>query len=207
MGVIDQCFEEFCHQRFPVPNLRPFQAVDTSPLHLIYNDFNGGYFWGSALLIRPYWPVEFAPLSVAEWNHEALWKGRYGEICRDIIFFAEDVFGCPFGLSMDGVVHFDPETAVVKIVAGTFDGWCREICSNTQFYTGYPVLAGWESKHGKLLNGKRLIPRQLFMLGGEYHSDNMTCMTDLHGMLVRAELWHAIKDLPDGTSIVLEETD
>lgn len=207
MSIVDQFFGSFCSRRFSVPDIKaPAKGVSDS-FHAIYDTFNGGLFWDGALLIRPLWAVGDAPLAIADWNQEILWKGRYGSTCRDITFFAEDTFGCQFGLSSDGIVHFDPEIGTAKVISTTFEGWCGELCRDPEFYTGYPVLAAWERKHGKLAAKSRLIPKLFFVFGGEYESDNMICKPDLTCMLIRAELWEMIRDVPDGASIRLQVID
>lgn len=159
MNIVDQFLGSFCSRRFSVPDIKePAKGVSDS-FHAIYDTFNGGLFWDGALLIRPLWAVGDAPLAIADWNQEILWKGRYGSTCRDITFFAEDTFGCQFGLSSDGIVHFDPEIGTAKVISTTFEGWCGELCRDPEFYTGYPVLAAWERKHGKLAAKSRLIPK------------------------------------------------
>ncbi len=176
--------------------------LSTEGLEALYRDFNGGYFWNRALLIRSVVADESAPLTLAHWNRSELWKGLYLGRCDDITFFAEDAFGIQFGVRRGCVVQFDPETAEVDELASSVEGWMLMVMKDPDCYTGAPVLAQWEDRGRTILPGCRLIPRQLFVLGGDYRADNMLCKPDVEGMRIRAGFWQILKDLPDGQSIV-----
>jgi hypothetical protein len=167
----------------------------------LYKSFNGGLFWGGALLIRPSRSSPSNVRSIVEWNDASLWKAGYGERCRDVVFFAEDTFGGQFGATHDEIVQFDPETAEFSSVARTAEGWLKKITSDPKFFTGFPVLEAWENMNGRLPLAWRLMPKQFFVLGGEFHSNNMIARHDLEGMRIRQQLWEKIKDLPDGQQI------
>src|SRR5688572_18354324 len=85
----------FISQEFPRPST---EIIVRSNLAELYEDFNGGFFWQRALLVRPYWAVSELPLAVREWNEGMLWKDAYEGAASDIEFFAEDAFGLQFGV-------------------------------------------------------------------------------------------------------------
>jgi hypothetical protein len=171
----------------------------------LYENFNGGYFWNGALLVRAkYGDPRGSPLPVSEWNKPELWKDMYESHCADITFFAEDVFGVQFGIKGERVVQFDPEAAQVADCAESATRWAELVVGDPALYTGYPVLLAWEAEHGRLPRGSRLIPKKLFMLGGDFHSENMVRKVDVEGMRVRAEFWRVLKDVPDGESVVFK---
>jgi hypothetical protein len=200
MSIVES-FAPVSVRSFLVPKAGGATPGLCAPLRELYENFNGGYFWGGALLVRPAHRVADAPLGVAAWNDPPLWKGEYDSACNEMTFFAEDAFGVQFGVDKGEVVQFDPETARAVTVAGTLDGWCHELLRDPEYYTGFPVLAAWEQKHHPLPVGYRLVPKTLFMLGGEFHSDNMICKSEVEGMRIRSGYWKATKDLPDGTKI------
>jgi hypothetical protein len=101
-------------------------------------------------------------------------------------------------------VQFDPETAAVADCAGTLIDWASLLVGDPGYFTGAPVLAAWEEERAPIPVGHRLVPRQLFMLGGAFHSDNMLCKPDMEGLRVRAQLWRMTKDIPDGQKIVFK---
>lgn len=165
--------------------------------------YNGGYYWGGALLIRPVVTTHPAISSVSDWNLEGLWRCEYDSACSGLVFFAEDAFGTQFAVDSKGAVfQFDPETASRTEVAPSIDRWAEVILGDWEIMTGYPVLEAWQREHGPLAPGHRLIPRTPFMLGGDFHSTNMIAKPDAVGMRIRAELWRLTKDIPDGQSIV-----
>ena len=202
MQTIEQHLTPFISRLFPVPKADVSMFDQGSYLQSAYQGFNGGYFWNRALLIRPAYQVAGAPLTISDWNDPVLWKNKFDDICNNVTFFAEDAFGMQFGINGERIVQFDPETATFADIGEHIHDWCRELVRDSDFYTGAPVLAAWERKNHPIGVGYRLIPKQLFMLGGEFHSDNMICKLDLDGMIARAQFWKMTKDLPDGEKIV-----
>ncbi len=144
------------------------------------------------------------PLSVVDWNEPELWTSLYDGACARTMFFAEDAFGVQFGIRDGRVVHFDPETAVLNDCAESIEAWVSLLLGDRAYYTGAPVLAAWEAQSSRIRPGYRLVPKQLFMLGGEFHSKNMTCKPDAEGLRTRAQLKCLTKDLPDGQEIVFK---
>lgn len=202
MHVIDQYLAPFASRRFQAQGEDSSISTLCPSLQPLYQDFNGGYFWNGALLIRPAQRQKDAPLTIFEWNDVRLWKNQYEDVCKDVTFFAEDAFGAQFGIEGNRIIQFDPETAVFTSVAETLDDWCQELVRDPDFYTGAPVLAAWERKNQPIKVGQRLVPKQLFMLGGDFHSDNMVCKSDVEGLSIRSQFWKMTKDLPDGQKIV-----
>ena len=180
------------------------KSLHCRPLEKLYEDFNGGYFWKRALLVRPLQREEGAPRTILEWNNPELWKTMYEGTCEELTFFAEDAFGMQFGIRGDCVVQFDPETGFITDVARTLDEWCELLVHDPEYHTGSPVLAAWERENSPIQIGHRLIPKQLFMLGGDFHSNNMVSKPDLDGLRIRAEFWKMTKSLPDGQKIIFK---
>ncbi len=130
---------------------------------------------------------------------------REAALLEHVTCFAEDVFGSQFGLCADGsIARFDPETGTLSTVASSPDAWVSALEADAAYETGFPVLEAWEQKHGTLRVGFRLLPKQPFFLGGEYSIENLVAKPDVEAMCVRAELWAATKDLPDGATIELK---
>lgn len=179
-----------------------------SGLRDLYADgFNGGYFWNGALLVRPLDDRIESVSSVAAWNGPALWIHEYGEAALGATFFAEDALGVQYALRDGKLAQFDPETAAFEELADSVDGLFARIGDDAAYYTGAPLLAAWEAKNGPLESGFRLVPRQLFCLGGEFSEGNLIAKRDVEGMRARAQLFQRIKALPDGTTIRISITD
>lgn len=73
--------------------------------------------------------------------------------------------------------------------------------------TGYPLGHHWQTQHGALAPGHRLIPKQPFVLGGAFDTDNLYSLDAVEGMRFRGELARQITGLPDGTAIEIRVTD
>jgi len=126
---------------------------------------NGFYAFESALLVRPIGKVE-SPRAIELWNTRSVWLDTYELELPQLHFFAEDVFGGQFAVSDDSIVSFDPETGETEKISDTFEGWAHEIMSDYDYFTGYSLASDWQKENGALPIGHRLIPRQLFVLGG-----------------------------------------
>lgn len=207
MKTIKELLHPFITTAFGTGRPKAFSTVAASPLKDLYAELNGGYFWGRALLIRPVDRLGVPPLDLESWNSSALWKSLYDQKCSDCTFFAEDAFGVQFGVRDAQFVQFDPETAEIIVLADSLKNWCTQILTESENLTGFPVLTAWEKRHGVIPAGNRLVPKQLFMFGGEFHSANMVSKPDVEGMRIRGQLWSCTKNLPEGAEIIFNATD
>src|SRR5688500_8361407 len=80
----------------------------------ILENKNGFYAFESALLVRPSQAPSASVLDIQSWNSWDLWREAYGETVAGITFFAEDIFGCQFGVRQESVVSFNPETGEIE---------------------------------------------------------------------------------------------
>lgn len=143
--------------------------------------------------------------SLAEWNEPATWRSDYGDlITKDVLFFGQDVFGGQFALDSESIYSFDPETAEFEAIAGSLEQFAGLLLRDYEFLTGYPLAHEWQTTHGPLKPGERLIPKIPFVLGGEYELSNLYCGPILPAMKFRASLARQIRDLPDGTPISIQ---
>jgi hypothetical protein len=62
-------------------------------------------------------------------------------------------------------------------------------------------MRDWQAKNGMLPLNKRLIPKKLFILGGECNIDNLYAMDSIKSMQLRGEIANQIKELPDGSKV------
>lgn len=161
---------------------------------------NGFYAFESALHCFPA-GCQASCVDLEMWNREDSWRREYGDVASRYLFFAEDIFGVQFALSARGVHKFDPETGEAENFSSTIDEWAKKILADYEYETGYPLAHEWQSQHGLLAQGKRLLPKLPFVLGGEYKVENLYAADALKGMESRADMWRQIRDLPDGTKI------
>jgi hypothetical protein len=69
--------------------------------------------------------------------------------------------------------------------------------------TSWPLAHEWQVRNRALRPFERLIPRQLFVLGGKFAIENLYAADAVEGMRSRAAIAIQIRDLPDGKCIRL----
>ena len=167
---------------------------------------NGFYTFESALHVFP--ASAIAPeRGLDEWNSVSLWRHAYGNLTDGLFFFAEDLFGIQFAVLANRVYTFDPETGKRQEFARNLEDWADKILADYNLHTGFSLGHAWQTAHGPLPAGKRLLPKVPFVAGGQFSVDNLYAGDAVQGMLFRAELAKQIADLPDGAKIRFEITE
>jgi RHS repeat-associated protein len=164
---------------------------------------NGFYAYESALLVRPL-RHQGPPVGLLEWNGHGLWRDQYVVDLSEVLFFAEDIFGGQFCLRGDQVCSFDPETGLFEVTGASLGGWINDLLADYEFRTGYPLAHGWQVMNAPLPPGVRLLPKTPFVCGGKYEVENLYPLNDVKAMRFRASIANQIRDLPDGSQIILE---
>jgi hypothetical protein len=59
----------------------------------------------------------------------------------------------------------------------------------------------WQVENGAIPQGKRLMPKIPFVLGGKYSLDNIYALDSVSAMKSRGNLALQLRDLPDGTKV------
>ncbi|MFC4455290.1 hypothetical protein [Deinococcus sonorensis] len=183
----------------------PPTDIPGGPFHLrdellaILADRNGFYALEGALHVLP---ASAGESGLIHWNSHDLWRGAYGELADGLLFFAQDVFGNQFALREDGVVLFNVETGDQELVATTLAGWAEAVRAE-DYWTGWSLAHAWQVRHGALPVGKRLLPVQLFVLGGTFDIANLRAVGAVDSLRFRGDVARQIKDLPDGGRIHL----
>jgi len=163
---------------------------------------NGFYAFEGALHVFPA-GCRIGIMDVESWNKDDLWRKGYGDLLNGYLFFAEDVFGGQYGIYSSRIFKVDPESAESEEVAEDIDEWAAIILSDYNFHLGYSLAHEWQTTYGSLPEGKRLLPKIPFVLGGAYEIGNLYAGDALKGMQFRADMWRQIRDLPDGAQIEL----
>lgn len=167
---------------------------------------NGFYAFESALLVRPF-AEGGLPRSLEKWNASDLWRKSYDIDLPALYFFAEDVFGGQFAITEDEIVSFDPETGVIEVIGHSLEQWADALLSDYDYFTGYSLASAWQKVHGGIPFGYRLIPRQLFVLGGEFEINNLMCVEEARAMRSRGFFATELKDVPEGGQVSFELVD
>lgn len=164
---------------------------------------NGFYAFESALHVFPLMPDANSGLEA--WNSASLWRNAYEDLSEGLLFFAEDILQDQFCLSrkQDGVYRFHAETGLSVLTAESIEEWARRVLDNYSTETGWPLLHEWQNKNGPLPQGKRLIPKTPFFLGGEYKLENLWAGDSLEGMRFKADLAMQTRHLPEGSKVTL----
>ncbi|GAA3791377.1 hypothetical protein [Amycolatopsis tucumanensis] len=140
---------------------------------------------------------------LGRWNAPNTWKDTYAGLADDLFCFGQDLFGRQFAIEdRRRVVVFDAETAERTSIGTTLDEWAAWLLHDPDVNGTHRYATAWQDEHGALEHNQRLIPWQLFSLGGSYDFDNVT-VKDAECMRVRGPFAHRIHELPDGAQITL----
>ena len=181
----------------PAPQLR-----QTAPaLFEMLRAKNGFYALDGALHVFPS-GISKHGYTLEEWNAPELWLDGYRFAIPERVYFAENVFGEQFTLG-ESVELFYPETGQLWPVGVTLEEWADVMLEDNGF-TGHSIASQWELEVGPIEPGRRLLPKQPFVVGGGYDIDNLYSGQSLEGMRFRAYLASQIHDLPDGAQVVFE---
>lgn len=167
------------------------------------NRRNGFYAFESALHVFPSHATQ-EEFSIEDWNSHLLWRNLYSGLDEGCLFFAEDVFGGQFCCKDNKIYTFDPETGLLNYLADHFEEWAKHLLDDYEFLTGYSLAKTWQKIYGSLPRKKRLVPKKLFVVGGEFALNNLYLCDSVEAMRFRAEFANQIKNLPDGTKIVMD---
>ena len=167
---------------------------------------NGFYAFESALHVFPD-VTAGGERGLLEWNATELWRGEYAGMADGAVYFAEDVFGAQFCVREHAVCTFDPETGEFETIARDLDEWATAVLDEYSLLTGFPLAHEWQTQHGMLPAGSRLVPKQPFVLGGEFALENLHALDAVKGMKFRADIAVQVRDLPDGASVELKVID
>jgi len=167
---------------------------------------NGFYAFESSLLVRAL-EKEGVPRSLEKWNAQNLWKETYRIDLPNLYFFAEDIFGGQFALTESEVVSFDPETGGIEVIGSSLEEWSDALLSDYDYFTGWSLASEWQRMHGNIPPGYRLLPKRLFVLGGEFEVNNLTSVEEVKAMRSRGFFATELKDVPDGGQISFELVD
>lgn len=187
-----------------IPSLRAFGRPGLE-LETLLRRRNGFVAFESALHVFPYGKRNDV-LDIETWNAPGTWRDAYGEALGGCLFFAEDAFGFPFCIESDAVRSCDPETGRRTTLASSLEDWAARILTDWRVLTGQPLAHEWQVRHGALLPGRRLAPRQPFVLGGGFVLENLYAAEQVELMRFRGLLAARIRDLPDGAQVRLKVT-
>lgn len=186
--------------------LLPFAGPLVDELAEVLRARNGFYAFESALHVYPA-RSGGGEMGLMEWNATDLWIKEFQGLADGSLYFAQDIFGDQFCIRVDGIYHFNPETAQLDKLAPDLDGWARIVLDDYNLLTGYPLGKEWQQMHGRLAPGSRLLPKMPFVFGGEFSVENLYPFDAVTGMRFRGSIAVQTKDVPDGRQIRLRVVD
>jgi hypothetical protein len=142
-----------------------------------------------------------------EWNKPDLWRDAYGRLASEGLYFAEDAFGNQFCVREGKVCAFDAETAEMRIVSPGLEQWAEVVLGDYAYWSGFPLAHDWQLQNGPLPTGSRLVPKQPFVIGGEYALQNLRAVSAVRGMRWRGGIAKQIHELPNGSPVRLQTLD
>lgn len=146
-------------------------------------------------------------MDIGAWNADYLWRAEYGPLIpRQLLFFAEDVFGNQFCLNGSHVCLFCAETGELTAMADSVLGWAEALMRDWDYITGYSFAHEWQLARDALRENERLIPKIPFVVGGGRALDNLYAGDAAEAMRFRGSLAKQIAALPDGTPVTLKIT-
>jgi hypothetical protein len=160
---------------------------------------NGFYAFESALHVFPLSSANC--MSLEEWNADSLWRNGYRDLAEGLLFFAEDVFQDQYCVSAAGVLRFFSETGETMFLADSIENWAKRILADYKRETAWPVASKWQAENGPLPQGKRLMPKTPFFLGGEYSIGNLWVGDSVDGMRFKADLAMQTRSFPRGSKV------
>jgi hypothetical protein len=164
---------------------------------------NGFAVFESALIAFPTIPVADVP-SIFDWNAADGWRSNYLDVLPICYMcFAHDLFGLQFAISSEDVIRFNPETGEVRRYANSLVGWADRLLDNFEEDTAWPLAHEWQTLHRGLRPDERLLPKQPFVLGGDYVVENLSVVGCRSAMAYWARLYKATRNVPDGGRISL----
>jgi hypothetical protein len=166
---------------------------------------NGFYAFESALHLLPAGDLDDL-MNLAKWNTDTLWRHEYGDLAKGCLFFAEDIFGNQFCIRDGEIDSFEAETGAARFFASNLAGWADRVLADHDLTTGFPVAHEWQTIHGPVAPGRRLIPKIPFVTGGDFSVRNLYDADAVEGMRFRGYLARKIHDLPDGSQIEFKIT-
>lgn len=118
-----------------------------------------------------------------------------------MFFFAMDIFGDQFCIHKNKIWTFISESGKLEYLAKDIEQWAQIILDDYEFLTGYPLADEWQKLYGPLKTGERLLPKKLFIWGGEYDVKNLYSIDAIQGMRFKGDIASQMENYPDGSKI------
>lgn len=164
----------------------------------VFDGSDGFLAFDGALLLPP--PSEQIRLRTDPAVRFLLAKSGGGEL------FALDLFGGVFAVLESGVVRVDPETGDVSAHSNSVDEWASVLIEHPNFELGFSLAQEWKLQGRPPVGPSiRLMPKQPFVLGGDYVVENLVSVELSDAFRYYALLAKEIQDAGEGQSVVVPQ--
>ncbi len=160
---------------------------------------NGFYALESALELFP--ANSATDVDLISWNSPTGWRRSYPKIPAAMLFFGQDVVCCQFGVGASGVWKLEPESGELELYADSLEQWAARILEDYSYEVAWKLAHDWQQTHGPIPAGMRLLPKQPFVLGGDFVCENMMAVEREIAMQKLGSLHEQIANLPDGEKV------
>jgi hypothetical protein len=117
--------------------------------------------------------------------------------------FALDLFGGLFVAAADRILRVNPETREAEEHSADAEEWAMKILEAPNFETGWELAMNWQRDNRLLHSYERLLPRQPFVLGGEYDVGNLVPRDLKEALSLYARLSARVEALEDGEAVAI----
>ncbi len=177
-----------------------FNIEDDNPIKPVLSRVRPGVMMHGALLILDEDQRKSATALVSELDEEF-----HGGVP-----FAADLFG-DFWIVLS-------DCSVRKVITETvsvdrdedhrsLDEWADAVMTDPDVEVGEKFAYVWMQEHGPIPAGKRLTGKVPFVMGGEYSFENLYAIDFAELMAVRLHVGLSIRDLPDGSRVLIDTVD
>jgi hypothetical protein len=131
--------------------------------------------------------------------------GALASVEEDDLVLAFDLFAAPYVLTATGSVKkISIETDEIANVFEDLEAWAATLLLDYANETGWPLAHAWQTEQARVLAwNERLVPRQPFVLGGEYETSNLVCVALEDALEGYARMSASLSQLPDGAEVRL----
>jgi Protein of unknown function DUF2625 len=139
--------------------------------------------------------------TLQDWNHPQGWRAAYKDLVKkDMVFFAEDVFGNQFAFHNGRVCYFEAETGKTSPFASSFSEWLSRVLEDPVDSLQLMSYRNWLNKGGL---SEHLCPVYPFIVKAEPPVRELYRVSSTEDMSYKGDFAYQIKDIPDGAQIKL----
>lgn len=160
---------------------------------------NGGCFYNNSLHLFGF--SNYNLFHNINYRNEIM-ANNYGNISKDLMFFAEDLFGNSYAFETSKIVLFNIESGQKETISSGFSDWLKILNTDLDYLTGVSFTEEINNENKKALaQSKRLCPKYPFVLGGQYSIENLVLKDYIENIQFSSSIAKQIYNLPEGAKV------